>query len=335
MALVSKLSDLTLAPVRSSYEKVDDIDVIRLKKEPQREKMMLPWSIQVGIGIVIAPLGLVFLCRYLYDSLKKKIEELGIGGDDAKAISSELRQDLLQLGGEPCKFGFDQGSVIEGMFFSQDPNAKTILVCSGSHRSYEFYTPSLVSQFKEMGYNVMVFNYEGFGLSEGSPSEQGVYRSVEAAYEYLIQEKMVDPEQIIGWGYSLGSGAVSHLAAKHHTDVVIDRGFSSMDQVASYLAPKFLKTLAKMLFVLSARFDNISKLMQSKGRILVAQGIYDSTMVESVHGAVIKESLRDKKDTFTYLPVEAEHHHDQSPLWLENAWIKNIVRQFLDQASQV
>ncbi|KAL7519038.1 hypothetical protein ACHAWX_003836 [Stephanocyclus meneghinianus] len=62
--------------------------------------------------------------------------------------------------------------------------------------------------------NVMAYDYTGYGLKRNVPSENMVYRNIEAAYTYLTQTRNIPPRNIILYGRSLGSGPSCYLAAK-------------------------------------------------------------------------------------------------------------------------
>jgi abhydrolase domain-containing protein 17 len=63
--------------------------------------------------------------------------------------------------------------------------------------------------------NIMAYDYTGYGKSNGStPTEDGCYCDIEAAYHYLTNERHIVPEQIVLYGRSLGSGPSCYLAAK-------------------------------------------------------------------------------------------------------------------------
>lgn len=64
--------------------------------------------------------------------------------------------------------------------------------------------------------NIMAYDYTGYGKANGAgpPTEECCYEDIEAAYQYLIQERQLQPEQIVLYGRSLGSGPSCYLAAK-------------------------------------------------------------------------------------------------------------------------
>lgn len=68
--------------------------------------------------------------------------------------------------------------------------------------------------FKDLGLSTFLFDYRGYGKSDGKPSEEGTYNDVEAAWQYLTQEKQIPPQKIIIYGESLGGAIASYLAQK-------------------------------------------------------------------------------------------------------------------------
>jgi pimeloyl-ACP methyl ester carboxylesterase len=76
---------------------------------------------------------------------------------------------------------------------------------------------SVQNHLKELwalGYNVMAFDYRGFGDSPGTPSEDGLYADASAAYAHLVQEHGVRPSRIILAGRSLGAAVAIDLATR-------------------------------------------------------------------------------------------------------------------------
>tara|TARA_B100000745_G_scaffold278356_1_gene209351 strand:- start:48 stop:284 length:237 start_codon:yes stop_codon:yes gene_type:complete len=63
-----------------------------------------------------------------------------------------------------------------------------------------------------LGVNVFIFDYRGYGKSEGKPSERGVYRDAEAAIKYLQNRPDVDSKCIIYFGRSLGAAIAINTA---------------------------------------------------------------------------------------------------------------------------
>lgn len=315
-------------PVTNS--KVSEISKVILSKEtpPVNVSSLLKFSVK----ILFFPF--IILADFINKLFSKIAAPNGLGCEpEIKNIDAIKRNELLNIGGQQISFGFDKESLLEGMFFksnSSTENTKTILICSGSHQSYENYTIPMVKAFKSMGHNVMTFNYEGFGRSEGEVSEKGVYRSVEAAYQYLKQEKKCKDEHIIAWGYSLGSGAVTDLALRHKVNIVLDRGFSSMSEIAYQIANRGLKKLVRLIFIAGAHFDNLRKLKEVKGKILIAQGTQDTVMKEEHHGKFLY-NVTSKNSNASYMRIDCGHMHNDTDVWFAKGKDRNSVEHFLNQ----
>src|SRR6056297_3773256 len=88
----------------------------------------------------------------------------------------------------------------------------------------------------ELGLNVLIFDYRGYGQSEGSPSEQGTYRDAEAAWQYLTEERGVAPPRIVVFGRSVGGAVGAWLAANREPGaLIVESSFSSLPALAAEL----------------------------------------------------------------------------------------------------
>ena len=77
---------------------------------------------------------------------------------------------------------------------------------------------------RDLGVNLFAFDYRGFGESEGSPEEQGLYADAMASYRYLTDSLGVPPEQIVIFGHSLGSGVAVELATRVKAAALVVEG---------------------------------------------------------------------------------------------------------------
>ena len=108
-----------------------------------------------------------------------------------------------------------------------------------------------------MGQHVAVFiiDYRGYGRSEGSPSEEGLYRDARAAWDYLLSERGIPPGRIILFGDSLGGAVAIDLAAKvDAAGLVVQSSFTSIKDMAAQVMP-FLPG-----FIVRTKMDSINKI---------------------------------------------------------------------------
>jgi pimeloyl-ACP methyl ester carboxylesterase len=117
----------------------------------------------------------------------------------------------------------------------------------------------------------MMVDYEGYGMSEGTPSESGCYASADAAYEYALTRKEVDPHRIIAVGWSLGGAVAIDLASrKPMMGLATFSAFTSIFDMSKVIAPDVPAAMA-----LNSRFDNLAKIRSITCPIFLAQGTKD------------------------------------------------------------
>jgi len=79
----------------------------------------------------------------------------------------------------------------------------------------------LQNNFYKHGYSIAIYDYSGYGHSDGKANEQQVYNDVQAVYDYLTQQKNIKADHIISYGHSLGSAIATDLASKNSVAALI------------------------------------------------------------------------------------------------------------------
>lgn len=88
------------------------------------------------------------------------------------------------------------------------------------------------------GYNVLAIDYHGFGKSGGEPSEWGVYADADAALTFAAADARIDAARIVIWGFSLGTGVASELAAtRGAAALVLEAPYTSMWDLVEWSSP--------------------------------------------------------------------------------------------------
>jgi uncharacterized protein len=90
----------------------------------------------------------------------------------------------------------------------------TVLIANGNGGNRAGRT-GLAGELAGAGFDVLLFDYRGYGGNPGSPSEDGLARDAIAAYRYLVEDRGVGPDRLLYFGESLGAGVVAGLAAAH------------------------------------------------------------------------------------------------------------------------
>jgi len=133
----------------------------------------------------------------------------------------------------------EDGVRLLGWYIPHDSARATVLLCHGNGGNIS-HRVSLVKVLHDLGLNVLIFDYRGYGQSEGKPSEEGTYRDAKAAWLYLVRKKNIDPSDIIIHGRSLGGAVATHLAREVNPGgLIIESSFTSVAAVAARMFPIF------------------------------------------------------------------------------------------------
>jgi hypothetical protein len=123
----------------------------------------------------------------------------------------------------------------------------------------------------DRGINVFIFDYRGYGRSEGTPSEEGIYKDGLAAYDYLVNTRGIPFQSIVLFGRSLGAAvAMETSLSRPVRGIILEAPFTNARDMAGVLLP----------FVpagpfLRSRFDNIGKIGGIKAPLLIIHGDRD------------------------------------------------------------
>ena len=126
----------------------------------------------------------------------------------------------------------------------------------------------------KLGVNQFIFDYRGYGRSEGTPSEKGTYQDARASLAYLNSRPDVDAGKIVYFGRSLGAAVAVELAASHPPlGVVLVAAFSSMEDMAQLTFPYL-----PVRFLVKGHYDSLSRIQQVHSPLLVMHGDLDDTV---------------------------------------------------------
>lgn len=195
-----------------------------------------------------------------------------------------------------------------------NPAAKyTVLYLHGNYEelgSVGEYIPTFV----QAGYAVFAYDYRGYGLSEGTPTEANLCADTRLAYDYVRRKLGVPADRIIIFGYSLGGGPAVDLALHEPAaGLVLQGAFVSAYRVRTYY-PVFP----------GDKFVNLAKVPQLKLPVLYLHGMEDRT-VPLWHGEALYAATTARKSK---LFVEGGHHSRLAEFTGERYW--TTLRAFAD-----
>ncbi len=145
----------------------------------------------------------------------------------------------LGLAYDSVIFTAADGVTLHGWYLPADPKQPTVLFCHGNAGNIGNRLV-FIDHWRRRGLGVLLFDYRGYGQSQGRPSEAGLYRDAAAAWRFLTRDKRVAPGDIVVYGRSLGGAVAAHLAGhvpKTPKALVLDSSFTSLAAVATRLYP--------------------------------------------------------------------------------------------------
>jgi fermentation-respiration switch protein FrsA (DUF1100 family) len=202
---------------------------------------------------------------------------------------------------EDCWFLAEDGVKLHGWFARRDSAIATLVISHGNAGNLSHRLP-VIKTFRDLGFNVFLYDYRGYGRSEGSPDETGVYRDGRAAFDYVINRTDVDPTNVILFGTSLGGAVAVDVALdRPAAGLILESTFSSATDVARTAYP-FLPAQ----FLLRSKFDSAEKIRSIHIPLLVLHGDRDRIIPISL-GRKLFEAANEPK---TFFVVPGADHND-------------------------
>jgi uncharacterized protein len=183
---------------------------------------------------------------------------------------------------------------------------------------------SQARQFHELGYSVLLFDYRGYGQSDGGfPTESQVYEDAQAAWNYLTQTQKVAPDRVIIYGHSIG-GAVAIDLATHHPEaagLVVQSSFTSMRDMTKRFG---LNWLLPVELLLQQRFESERKMQSIDMPVLVITGTED-IQISVAMGQRLQAAARGVKQLIIVQGGGHDNHLSGPD--------RQQVKQFMDRAT--
>jgi uncharacterized protein len=208
-------------------------------------------------------LGLILVFSQLQESLI--FPGAASQGRKDAIVRPSGRQELIQLKTK-------SGDHTVALFVPADePSAPTVIFFYGNGMSLaDTYTEIRI--FHNLGCNILVPEYVGYGMATGKPSEKSFYETADAAYDHLMQRPEIDKQKILSAGWSIGAAVATDLASRRPVSGLITfSAFTSMPDIGSILAP-YLPVRA----ICKHDFDNAKKFPTIQCPILCIHGAVDS-----------------------------------------------------------
>ncbi|MFH1902356.1 MAG: alpha/beta hydrolase [Candidatus Omnitrophota bacterium] len=210
---------------------------------------------------------------------------------------------------------------INGWFISQEEAKYTILFLHGNGGNIGDRLEK-IKMFYEMGVNMFIIDYRGYGNSKGKPHEKGIYKDAKAAYNYLVGKRGINPVDIVFYGESLGGAAAIVLASQVKAGGLILEGtFSSGRDMAKIMYP-FMPS-----FLFPNLFDSLGKIKSVNAPKLFIHS-RDDEVVPFRLGKKLYNAASSPKEL-----IEIEGPHNNVFLDSKEKYISSIKR-FIEQVSK-
>src|SRR5262249_10054409 len=239
----------------------------------------------LGVIIVLAALENFFL----YDPVR--------AGEEWRSPPNSQVQDV--------ELRTADGTLIHAWWCPQPGATGALLYCHGNAGNLSHRNGAIAHLLEATGQSVLIFDYPGYGKSQGTASEPGCYAAADAAYEWLTETQRIPPENIILYGKSLGGAVAVELATRRpHRALVLVRSFTSIPDLAQEQFP-FLPARG----LVRNRLDNVEKIGRCTQPVFIASGNCDS-LVPYAHGERLFAAANEPKVFFCLKDCD---HNDPFP----------------------
>ena len=206
----------------------------------------------------------------------------------------------LDLGAERVEFTTEDSVRLVGWVMpGSDTTGFWLLICHGNAGNLsQFDRPVHYAGLRELGLNLLAFDYRGYGESGGVSNEPGLYRDADAAYAYL-RRRGVPPERIVVFGHSLGSAVAIDLVSRASAaGLIVEGALTSAVQRGQELYPYI-----PVRWIARSRFNSIDKLPEVSIPKLFLHASRDEVIPLS-HGRQLYHAARPPK---TFVELDGGH----------------------------
>ncbi len=167
--------------------------------------------------------------------------------------------DTVGLAYEPVTITTDDGVALDGWFIPARQARGVLVFFHGNAGNISHRLDSL-KVFNDLGLATLIFDYRGYGRSQGQPSEQGTYRDAKATWRYLVEERRIAAQDIVFFGRSLGAAIAVHLATEHTPKaLILESAFTSVPDMAAEVYPFLpVRWLARFRYDTEAYLQSVS-----------------------------------------------------------------------------
>jgi fermentation-respiration switch protein FrsA (DUF1100 family) len=175
------------------------------------------------------------------------------------------------LAPEDAWFNAADGTRLHGWFLPHAQPRGYVLISHGNGGNIT-HRADLLHDLHRLGFAALIFDYRGYGRSEGSPNEEGVLQDARAASNWLVERARMPASDLIQYGESLGGAVAVQLAAADGARaLILENTFSSLPDIASY---HYAWLPVRLL--MRSKFDSVGAIANYHGPLLQLHGDADT-----------------------------------------------------------
>lgn len=172
----------------------------------------------------------------------------------------------------------NDGEQLHGWYFPND-KAEYVVVFSHGNAGNISNRIDIAKFLQEAGFSVLIYDYRGYGQSSGKPSEDGLYKDIEAVVKHLKTEKKYGEQQMIMYGRSMGGAVAAYAATKFSVSgLALDSAFKNLRAMVGDLYP-FVPA-----FLASYEFSTAMYVQQLTGIPVMIMHSPNDSIVDISHG---------------------------------------------------
>jgi len=208
---------------------------------------------------------------------------------------------------EDVTFQSADGTRLHAWYLPAENPTAVILYCHGNAGNVTHRAGIIQALRDHAGASVMVFDYRGYGRSEGKPSEVGILADARAARTALAAKAGVAESDIVMMGRSLGGAvAVDVAAGDGARALVLESTFSSMPDVAAHHVPYLPVHL-----LMRTRLNSAGKIAEYQGPLLQSHGDADRVVPYQFGRKLFEATGRPESD---FITLPGADHNDAQPM---------------------
>jgi fermentation-respiration switch protein FrsA (DUF1100 family) len=228
----------------------------------------------------------------------------------------------LGLAHESVALTAEDGVRLDALFLPARGSRVTVLLAHGNAGNLSHRLDRVIFLQARLRADVLLFDYRGYGRSEGSPDEEGTYRDGRAAYRWLVEQRGVSPDRLVLFGESIGSAIALDLAVSRPCRaLVLEAPFTSVPDMARVVLPFLPRAFVR------TQYDNLAKVGRLRVPLLVLHGDRDEVVPFS-QGRRLFESAPEPKRFYS---IPGAGHNDTYLVGGDAYW--STVAEFLEAAS--